>query len=278
MTPHPPYLPPRISAWEPAELFYIVKHGVKFTGMPAWPAQQRDDEVWAMVAFLRTLPDLDAEDVPAARARRGHPDQRRSRRSAACWGRSRCPARSPQAADAATVWTAAAGVWARFPKLAGQRPTYLLPPSRPLRAGSATAGMMEPIAAGLSLEEMRELACYYGSLQEPSPSPPTSQASTLAIERGKAIASRGIPRQRVPACVACHGPGATRRNPIYPELAGQYADYLVLQLELFKKGHRGGSAYAHLMRPVAARLTPEQMRDVALYYASLPAALNHPAR
>ena len=93
-----------------------------------------------------------------------------------------------------------------------------------------------------------------------------------AIESGKAIASRGIPRQRVPACVACHGPGATRRNPIYPILAGQYADYLVLQLELFNKGYRGGSAYAHLMRPVATRLTHEQMRDVALYYASLPAA------
>jgi cytochrome c553 len=57
-------------------------------------------------------------------------------------------------------------------------------------------------------------------------------------------------------------------------LAGQYADYLILQLEVFKKGHRGGSAYAHLMRPVATRLTTEQMRDVALYYASLPATLD----
>jgi cytochrome c553 len=98
------------------------------------------------------------------------------------------------------------------------------------------------------------------------------EASISAIESGKAIASRGIPRQRVPACVVCHGPGTTRRNPLYPVLAGQYADYLVLQLEIFNKGYRGGSAYAHLMRPVATRLTPEQMRDVALYYASLPAA------
>ena len=60
MLPPPPYLPPRLSAWEPDELFYIVKHGIKFTGMPAWPARQRDDEVWAMVAFLRALPTLDA--------------------------------------------------------------------------------------------------------------------------------------------------------------------------------------------------------------------------
>jgi cytochrome c553 len=61
-------------------------------------------------------------------------------------------------------------------------------------------------------------------------------------------------------------------------LAGQYADYLVLQLELFKKEHRGGSAYAHLMRPVAAGLTAEQMRDVALYYESLTAALERPVQ
>lgn len=38
-----------------------------------------------------------------------------------------------------------------------------------------------------------------------------------------------------------------------------------------RKEHRGGSAYAHLMRPAASRLTPEQMRDVAVYYpGSLP--------
>jgi Cytochrome C oxidase, cbb3-type, subunit III len=62
MTPPPPYLPPRIPKWEPNELFYIVKHGIKFTGMPAWPALDRDDEVWAMVAFLRQFPKLDADE------------------------------------------------------------------------------------------------------------------------------------------------------------------------------------------------------------------------
>jgi cytochrome c553 len=124
---------------------------------------------------------------------------------------------------------------------------------------------------------MRELARYYASLQEPAPSPP-HQDTALAIERGKAIASRGIPSQRVPSCVDCHGPGAPRRNPLYPELAGQYADYLVLQLRLFKQEHRGGTAYAHLMRPVATRLTLEQMHDVALYYASLTDALDRPMR
>lgn len=67
------------------------------------------------------------------------------------------------------------------------------------------------------------------------------------------------------------------RNPVYPDLTGQYADYPVLRLELFKKQQRGGTAYAHLMHTVAARLTPEQMRDVALYYASLSSARERPS-
>ena len=62
MTPRPPHLPPRLSEWSPDDLFYVVKHGVKFTGMPGWPALRRDDEVWAMVAFLRKLPSLGAEE------------------------------------------------------------------------------------------------------------------------------------------------------------------------------------------------------------------------
>src|SRR5690606_2513650 len=72
MTPPPPNLPRIIARYDNQELFFIVKHGIKFTGMPAWPTQQRDDEVWAMVAFLREMPKLDA---PAYRelARGGAP-------------------------------------------------------------------------------------------------------------------------------------------------------------------------------------------------------------
>ena len=69
MTPHPVYLPPRIADWAAEELFYMIKHGIKFTGMPAWPAPGRDDEVWAIVAFLKRLPILNAAEY--ARVTRG---------------------------------------------------------------------------------------------------------------------------------------------------------------------------------------------------------------
>jgi cytochrome c553 len=275
MTPHPPYLPPLIATWEPEELFYIVKHGVKFTGMPAWPAPQRDDEVWAMVAFLRRLPDLDAAEYQ----RLVHGEAAPSGTVVSLHG---LLGQEPVPHSVTASCGRCHGVDGRgrgigaFPKLAGQLPTYLFAALQAFARGERHSGMMEPIAVNLSLEEMRELALYYSRLQEPLSSS-QHQDITLALERGKAIARHGIPSQRVPSCMHCHGPGTAHRNPMYPELAGQYADYLVLQLELFKRAQRGGSAYAHLMSPVATRLTPEQMRDVALYYASLPAARHRPA-
>src|SRR5690606_18082276 len=60
MLPQPPDLRAKVPGMTSRELFRVVKHGIKYTAMPAWVARERDDEVWAMVAFLQRLPDLDA--------------------------------------------------------------------------------------------------------------------------------------------------------------------------------------------------------------------------
>jgi cytochrome c553 len=263
MTPSPPYLPPAIGEWDPEELYYIVKHGVKFTAMPAWPARQRDDEVWAMVAFLRKLPGLD----PSGYRRLVRGDQA-----------------AAEVAPVPGTVTARCGPChgvdghgrglGAFPKLAGQRPAYLLASLEAFARGERHSGIMTAIAAGLGVDEMGELSRYYASLPETAPQP-FSRPDRVAPDLGEAIAQHGLPAQRVPACVPCHGPGTTPRNPMYPHLAGQYAEYLALQLRLFKDDRRGGTPYAHIMRMVAGRLTPAQMRAVAAYYASLPAV---PAR
>jgi cytochrome c553 len=160
---------------------------------------------------------------------------------------------------------------AAFPKLAGQHPDYFAASLAAYARGERHSGIMEPIAAGLSSEQIHELASYYDRLKLKShQSSPASQPSAQATERGRAIALRGIPSQDVPACADCHGPSETPHNPNYPMLAGQHADYLALQLTLFKQEQRGGTSYAHLMRRVTAGMNSEQMRDVALYYASLP--------
>ena len=45
----------------PAEQFWIVKHGVKMTGMPAWGVTHNDELLWDVVAFVRKLPELTPE-------------------------------------------------------------------------------------------------------------------------------------------------------------------------------------------------------------------------
>jgi len=253
MTPSPPPLTERMHDWSPAELFWIVKHGIKYTAMPAWVAQQRDDEVWAMVAFLRRLPELDATEF--RRLAYGERDQ------------GGTPALEPLTAvlsDCARCHGGdGRGRAGAAPKLAGQSATYLLESLRSYAGSRRHSGIMQPIAAALDETLMRTLAEHYA---KSTPADPDSTEDAAARRRGEAIAMQGIPTQGVPACAHCHGPKVSPRNPRFPRLDGQYADYLEQQLLLFKQGARGGSAYAPLMEIVARRMSEAQMRDVAVYY------------
>lgn len=60
--------PPRLAdfpAQPAAEQFWIVKHGIKMSAMPAWGKTHSDEEIWNMVAFLQTLPSLTPEKYRA---------------------------------------------------------------------------------------------------------------------------------------------------------------------------------------------------------------------
>jgi mono/diheme cytochrome c family protein len=57
LNPKPPVLA-SLPPGEPAEQFWIVKHGLKMTGMPAWGVTHSDAEIWNIVAFLQKLPSL----------------------------------------------------------------------------------------------------------------------------------------------------------------------------------------------------------------------------
>lgn len=58
--PAPPNLAVQSSLSDPAISFWIVKHGIKATGMPAWGKSMGDEYLWGLVAFLQKLPELDA--------------------------------------------------------------------------------------------------------------------------------------------------------------------------------------------------------------------------
>ena len=59
--PAPPNLAMAAPLYSDAELFWILKHGIKMTGMPSW-ADHSDEELWAIVAFLKKLPGMSEAD------------------------------------------------------------------------------------------------------------------------------------------------------------------------------------------------------------------------
>ena len=48
------------------EEFWVIKHGIKLTAMPAWGRTHNDELIWDMVAFVRKLPSLSASEYKAA--------------------------------------------------------------------------------------------------------------------------------------------------------------------------------------------------------------------
>lgn len=252
MTPHPPDLQRRVGRWSAEELFYIVKHGIKFTGMPAWPYPDRADEVWAVVAFVRRLPSMDAQTYERLTAI--GTDQ------AAPGSCARCHGAEGQGRGL-------------VPRLAGQRHVYLRNAVEAFASGARRSGIMGPIAASLTAREAATLSTYYAARASAGGDRGAVAADAPAPLRdlGARIAAVGRPEQDVPACVVCHpNDAAAPVNPAYPRLAGLAAEYVEQQLQLFAEGRRGGGPFAQLMRQVATGLTAEQRRQVAAYYASRP--------
>ena len=64
MSPAPPDLIGAFEDYSAKELFWIVKNGLKYTGMPAWPADGRPDEVWSMVSFLNLVHQRGGDAYP----------------------------------------------------------------------------------------------------------------------------------------------------------------------------------------------------------------------
>ena len=71
LNPQPPILAKVVKTMPDKELFWVIKHGIKMTGMPAWGRTHSDDKIWAMVAFVKTLPDMTPEQYKAMQAKSG---------------------------------------------------------------------------------------------------------------------------------------------------------------------------------------------------------------
>lgn len=58
LNPQPPLLQKAVSQWKPAELYWIIRNGVKMTGMPAFGPTHTENQLWAITALVRRLPAM----------------------------------------------------------------------------------------------------------------------------------------------------------------------------------------------------------------------------
>ncbi|CDS51932.1 Di-heme cytochrome c (Class I), probably related to cytochrome c oxidase function [Polaromonas sp. CG9_12] len=65
MQPLPGPLVDALQRWRPREIYWITRHGIKMSGMPAWEFRLEDAQLWDVVAFVQRLPEL----TPQAYAR-----------------------------------------------------------------------------------------------------------------------------------------------------------------------------------------------------------------
>lgn len=93
---------------------------------------------------------------------------------------------------------------------------------------------------------------------------PIVPAHADSLVKGSAEAGKA----RAITCTACHGAEGNSANPLWPNIAGQNANYVAAQLKAFKNGERTDP----LMGPQALTLSDQDINDLAVYFESLPAA------
>lgn len=268
MQPAPPPLEGPAAEYATEELHWLVLNGLKYTGMPAWPSEHRDDEPWALAAFLLRYPELDpagyerlahgpvepAREAPLANARAISFSGRADRLASVEDNCARCHGEDGLGRDGTA------------PKLAGQSREYLHATLLGYAVEDRPSGIMEPIAAALTPAEMEALAARYAAMPAFGPEP-FDPADAALYALGAEIAGRGT--DDVPSCLACHGDGLTPpRKPLYPAIGGQTRRFLTVWLHLWRERDWGATEFSHLMHAAARPLDDRQIEALAVFFAA----------
>jgi len=122
---------------------------------------------------------------------------------------------------------------------------------------------MKGVARDLDEPTMQALADFFAK-QTPAPGVVGAEAKGSNIEHGKSLYTDGDASKGLIACQMCHGPEGHGQGPI-PRLAGQHADYVLVQMHAIQSGQRS----VEQMAPLVANLTEQDFKDVAAYVQSL---------
>lgn len=296
MHPRPQYLASdlKTAGFTAPELFRIVKAGVKYSAMPSWPADRRDDEVWHLVAFLRALPTMSpatfqrlavvqhggatglAPFGPPVAGRRyalrndDEPPASSFNYATPAFGMSGFALGADPVATCARCHGADGRGGGAFPNLTIQPRDYIARTLAAYAAGRRRSGFMQMVATELSPAQIAAIATHYAGLPRRA-----SETGGAAPALGQQIALRGVPQAGLAACASCHGVDRAAARA-YPLIEGQSRWYIANQLQLFRDGGRGsiaGDATPDPMVAIVKRLTDAQIDAVAAYYAAQPPAI-----
>ncbi len=152
--------------------------------------------------------------------------------------------------------------YAPAPRLAGQRPQYIVNQLNSYRAhrrdNPFSAMYMWPAAANVGPQAARYLANYLAAL----PAKAANDGNPDLEATGRTIYQEGLPDSNVAACVACHGPRGEGIGEI-PRLGGLGFTYLQERLQQWHDGY--DAAARHPMPHVASGLSVDQIAAIASY-------------
>lgn len=152
-----------------------------------------------------------------------------------------------------------------FPRLAGLPGWYMYKQLHDYAEGSRPNQVMSGIAQRLTDREMEAVSAYYAAI-EAQYMPVVGQVDGATLQWGGQLAAVGSAERGIPSCANCHGPNGLGNPPSVPYLAGQYANYMEYQLQLWRDGVRDNDSM-NVMSAIADKMTDEDMRAVSEYYA-----------
>lgn len=151
------------------------------------------------------------------------------------------------------------------PSLAGQMPQYLVAQLKDFRAQTRAESDIQAYMWGVSAlldDAMIDGLAEYFAAETPASGRP---GDAKLVAEGRKIFDRGISSRGVRACAGCHGHDAEGAS-VFPRLAGQNADYVLRELNVFGTRLR---PHGVLMKNETANLTSGEKRAVAEYLQSL---------
>lgn len=157
----------------------------------------------------------------------------------------------------------------QYPKLAGQNEAFIARQLTLFKTSKRQNPIMMGFASQLSDQDMHDVGAYFATKRSLP-----GVADEKLLDRGQSLYRGGDVALGVPACMACHGPdGRGMAGAGYPQLGGQWADYVQAKLKDWKAGTTwGDDTNAKIMPEIAKRLGDQDIAALASYVEGLHTA------